>query len=91
MFRWNNHKDHYRKFDRGEGCVQRHFYEHFQLPGRTGFLQDTYVTLIDKTNPRALTKREDYWIHTLNKKGVRNSLIIFIIIITVVDSYCYYL
>ena len=48
--------------------MQRHLYEHFQLPGHTGFLQDTYVTLTDKTDPRAPTKREDYWIHTLKTK-----------------------
>ena len=67
--RWNNYKDNSRKFDRGEDCMQRHLYEHFQLPGHTGFLQDTYVTLIDKTDPRAPTKREDYWIHTLKTKA----------------------
>ena len=67
MFRlgWHNYKDNFRKFDRREDCMQRHLYEHFQLPGHTGFLQDTYVTLIDKTDPRAPTKREDYQIHTL--------------------------
>ena len=48
--------------------MQRHLYKHFQLPGHIGFLQDTYVTLIDKTNPRAPTKREDYWAHTLKTK-----------------------
>ena len=32
--------------------MQRYLYEHFQLPGHIGFLQDTYVTLIDKTDPR---------------------------------------
>ena len=47
--RWNNYKDNYRKFGTGEDCVQRHLYKHFQLPGHTGFLHDTYVTLIDKT------------------------------------------
>ena len=49
--------------------MQRHIYEHFQLPGHAGFLQDTYVTLIDKTDSRAPTKREDYWIHTLKTKA----------------------
>ena len=49
--------------------MQRYLYKHFQLPGYMGFLQDTYVTLIDKNDPRAPTKREDYWIHTLNKKA----------------------
>ena len=28
-----------------------------------------YVTLIDKTDPREPTKREDYWIHTLKTKA----------------------
>ena len=65
--RWNNYKDNSRKFDRGEDCMQRHLYEYFQLPGHAGFLQDTYVTLIDKTDPRAPTK--DYWIHTLKTKA----------------------
>ena len=58
--RWNNYKDNPRKFVRGEDFMQRHLYKHFLLPGHTGFLQDTFVTLIDKTNPRAPTKREDY-------------------------------
>ena len=51
-----------------EKTIQRHLYKHFQLPGHTGVLQDTYVTLIDKANPRAPTKRENYWIHTLKTK-----------------------
>ena len=67
--RWNNYKDNTRKFDRGEDCIQRHLYENFQLPGYTGILQDTYVTLIDKTDPRAPAKRENYEIHTLKKKA----------------------
>ena len=50
--------------------MQRHLYEHFQLPGNTVFLQDTYVTLIDKTHPGASTKRKDYWIHTLKAKAL---------------------
>ena len=49
--------------------MQRHLYEHFQLPGHTVFLQGIYVFLIDKTDPRATTKREDYWIHTLKTKA----------------------
>ena len=35
------------------------------LTGHTGFVQDTYNNLIDKTDSRVPTKREDYWIHTL--------------------------
>ena len=53
--RWNNYKDNSRKFDRREDCRERQLYEHFQLPGHTGFLQDIYVTHIDKTDPRAPT------------------------------------
>ena len=68
--RWNNYKDNSRKFDGGEDCMPRHLYEHLQLPGHTGFLQDTYVTVIDKIiDPRTPTKREDYWIHTLKTKA----------------------
>ena len=48
--------------------AERHLYEHFQLLAHTGFLQDTYVTLIDTTDPRAPTKRNDNWIHTLKTK-----------------------
>ena len=66
---WNNYKDNSRKFDRGEGCIQRRLYEYFQLAGHTGFLQDTCVTLIDKTDPRAPTKRENYWVHALKTKA----------------------
>lgn len=46
-----------RKFDIGEDCMQRHLYEHFQSPGHTGFLQETFVTFFHKTDPRAPTKR----------------------------------
>ena len=49
--------------------MQRHLYEHFQLPGHAGFFQDIYVTLIDKTDPRAPAKCEDYSIHTLKTKA----------------------
>ena len=38
-----NYKENSTKFDRGEDCIQRHLYERFQLPGHTGFLQDTSV------------------------------------------------
>ena len=66
--RWNNYKDNARKFERGEHCMQRHLYEHFDLQGHLGFLNDVSVKLIDKTDPEDLTKREDYWIHLLKSK-----------------------
>ena len=36
--RRNNYKDNARNFERGEYCMQRHLYEHFNLPGHSGFL-----------------------------------------------------
>ena len=69
--RWNNYKDNARKHERGQHCMQKHLYEHFDLPGHTGFLKDVTVTLIDKTDPRNPTEREDYWIHTLKTKAPR--------------------
>ena len=49
--------------------MQIHFYEHFNLPGHSGFLNDVSVTVSDKADPRNPTKREDYWIHTLKTKA----------------------
>ena len=66
---WNNYKDNARQFDRGEHCMQRHLYEHFTLPGHSGFLHDVSITLIDKTDPSCPTKREDYWIDILKGKA----------------------
>ena len=48
--------------------MQRHLYEHFSLPGHSGFLHDVYIALIDKTDPSCPTKREDYWVDTLKTK-----------------------
>ena len=67
--RWNNYRDNARKYERGQHCMQRHLFEHFNLPGHSGFLEDVIITLIDKTDPTCPTKREDYWIHTLNTKA----------------------
>ena len=40
--------------------MQRHLYEHFTLPGHSGFLGDVFITLIDKSGPSCPTKREDW-------------------------------
>ena len=48
--------------------MQRHLYEHFILPGDSGFLHHVPITLIDKTDPNCPTKREDYWTDTLKTK-----------------------
>ena len=49
--------------------MQRRLYEHFNLPGQSGFLNDISVTLIDKVDPKDPTKQEDYWIHILKSKA----------------------
>ena len=49
--------------------MQRHLYEHFNLPGHYGFLNDVSGTLISKADPNDPTKREDYWIQTLKTKA----------------------
>ena len=63
--RWNNYKDNARKFERGKQCMQRHLYEHSNLPGHPGILNEVSLTLIDKADPKGPTKREDFWIQTL--------------------------
>ena len=45
--------------------MQQHLFEYFQKSEHTGFLEDVYVTFIDKTDPQIPTKREDYWKQTL--------------------------
>ena len=67
--RWNNYKNNARKYESGQHCMQKHLYEHFDLPGHTNFLEDVTGTLIDKTDPRDPTEREDYWIYTLKTKA----------------------
>ena len=55
-------------YERGQHCMQKHLYEHFDLPGHTNFL-DVIVTLIDKTDPSNPSEREDYWIYTFKTKA----------------------
>ena len=40
------------------------------VSGHSKFLNDVSVTLIDKTDPRDPTKREDYWILILKTKKI---------------------
>ena len=49
--------------------MQRHLYEHFTLPGHSGFLHEVSITLIDKTDPSWPTKREHNWIDTHKTKA----------------------
>ena len=47
--------------------MKRHLYEHFNLPGHSGFLNGVSATLIDKTDPKDSTKQKDFRIQTLKK------------------------
>ena len=52
-----------------EHCMQTNLYENFRLPGHSGCFYDVSITLIDKTDPNFLPKREYYWIDTLKTKA----------------------
>ena len=40
-------------------------FEHFSSNDHSGFLEDSSITLIDKTHGSAPTRREEYWRRTL--------------------------
>ena len=67
--RCNNYKDNARNFEREEQFIQRHLYEHFNLPGHSEFLNNVSITLTDMTDPKDPTKQEDFWIETLKTKA----------------------
>ena len=50
---------------RGEDHKQAGFFAHFQTAGHSGFINDTEIRFIDKTDPSDLTRREDCWMDTL--------------------------
>ena len=50
-YRWNNYKDNNRKSLRGDEHKQAGFFAHFQGLDHNGFLEDTEITFIDKTDP----------------------------------------
>ena len=54
-----------RSFDSLEQCMQEHLYKHFESESHSGFREDVFVILIDKTDGSNLTKRETYWTQTL--------------------------
>ena len=64
-FRWNNHKDNNRKYQRSETCMQEHLFRDFSSPGHNEFLNDVSITFTDKTCPSDPLKREDYLRGTL--------------------------
>ena len=48
--RWNNYKSKSSSFDRGEQCMQKHLYKHFQNERHSGFRDDVPVILTAKTD-----------------------------------------
>ena len=66
---WNNYKDNARKYERGQHCMQKHLYKHFDLPGHSNFLEDVTVTFIVKKDLRDPTKRKNCWIYFLKTKA----------------------
>ena len=67
-YRWNNYKDNNRKSLRGNEHKQAGFFAHFQGLDHNGFLEDTEITFIDKTDPSDPTRREEFWIDTLKTR-----------------------
>ena len=62
--RWNKYKNNSWKSLRGEDHKQAGFFAHFQTAGHSGFINDTEIRFIDKTNPSDPTRCEDFWIDT---------------------------
>ena len=60
--RWNNYR---RFFDRGEECMQEHFYKNFERQCHSGFRDDVSVIIIDKTDGSNPAKRDTYWMRIL--------------------------
>lgn len=63
--RWNNYKSSNRKFCNGGVVPQANFHAHFLRSDHGGFLENVDITLIDKTDGRDPTQREQYWIDRL--------------------------
>ena len=58
-------RDNNQKSLRGEDQEQAGILAHFQTAGHRGFINDTEIRFIDKTDPSDPTRREDSWIDTL--------------------------
>ena len=51
-----------------KNITSRVFFAHFQGADHSGFINDTEIRLIDKTDPSDPTKREDVWIDALKTR-----------------------
>ena len=68
LYRWNNYKENNKKSLRGDGHKQAKFFYHIQSSDHNGFLKDTDITFLDKTDPSNASSREDFWIRTLKTR-----------------------
>ena len=59
-YRRNDCKDNNRKSLRGEDHKQAALFAHFQTAGQSGFINDTEIRFIDKTDASNHTRREDF-------------------------------
>ena len=62
-YRWNNYKDNNNKSLTVDGHKQAGFFA--ESLDHNGFLENTKITFIDKTDPSDPTWREKFWIDTL--------------------------
>ena len=63
--RWNNDKSNDRKYLNRKPCFQENIFEHFNIDGLSGFLENFSITYIDKTDTADPEKQENYWIQAL--------------------------
>ena len=67
---WNNYKDNNRKSVLDENHKQAGFFANFQTAGHSGFVNDTEIRYIDKTDSPDTNRREHFGIDTV--KTVKN-------------------
>ena len=58
---WNNCKENNWKGKRGEEHMQPLVFEHFSSNDHNGFLEDSSITLVEKTDGSDPTRRKEYW------------------------------
>ena len=60
-YHWNNHRDNNRKAERAVEHMHADLFGHFASHGNHGFLEDSTISLVDKTDVADPTRREEYW------------------------------
>ena len=67
-YRWNNYKHSNQNSLKREDQNQGDFFAHFETAGNSGFINDTEIRIIEKTDPSEPTRREDFWIDILKTR-----------------------